>query len=324
MQVQDCIFFSGNKLNIEMISIENIKDLDKVMAGKKFDIVFSNPPYNDGLDLKILMENKIAFDEAVIIHPGMWFFDNKNIQAKFKKFKETFSFKKIATLWGNKLFNIKLFMPIVISHITTKPYNGKIEIIDHAFTHEVYEIESINDGTIYGKNIINVSRFIDSIKQYMKSHNGSILKNIFNSTKLRKNVVKFACIRGNVDDKNETISDDFWTMLCQDVKKNMPNETEVDFDNYKPACFLMWTFETQIERMNFINYCKTKIARFCLSYYKINSQLTRGETDLIPWLDFTQEWNDAKLCKEFGISEELWSYIDNFIPDYYDDYVSGF
>lgn len=36
------------------------------------------------------------------------------------------------------------------------------------------------------------------------------------------------------------------------------------------------------------------------------------------------KWNDAKLCKEFGISEELWNYIDNFIPDYYDDYKSGF
>ena len=52
--------------------------------------------------------------------------------------------------------------------------------------------------------------------------------------------------------------------------------------------------------------------------------VNRGELKLIPWLDFTQEWNDAKLCKEFGINEELWKYIDNFIPDYYDDYKSGF
>ena len=37
-QVKNCIFFSGKKLNIEMVYIENIKDLDKVMVGKKFDI----------------------------------------------------------------------------------------------------------------------------------------------------------------------------------------------------------------------------------------------------------------------------------------------
>ena len=34
--------------------------------------------------------------------------------------------------------------------------------------------------------------------------------------------------------------------------------------------------------------------------------------------------NDTKFCKKFEISEEFWNYIDNFIPDYYDDYKSGF
>ena len=76
MQVQDCIFFSGNKLNIEMISIENIKDLDKVMAGKKFDIVFSNPPYasakNVGLDIKILMSVLEVANESIFIQPSAW------------------------------------------------------------------------------------------------------------------------------------------------------------------------------------------------------------------------------------------------------------
>lgn len=75
MQVQDCIFFSGNKLNIEMISIENIKDLDKVMAGKKFDIVFSNPPYSTKLyvdiDIKILNSILKIANETIFIMPSM-------------------------------------------------------------------------------------------------------------------------------------------------------------------------------------------------------------------------------------------------------------
>ena len=32
-EVEDCVFFSGKNPNIEMISIENIKDLDKVLTG---------------------------------------------------------------------------------------------------------------------------------------------------------------------------------------------------------------------------------------------------------------------------------------------------
>ena len=91
MQVQDCIFFSGNKLNIEMISIENIKDLDKVMAGKKFDIVFSNPPYS-GIDLKILesMFSKNVADSFVWIAPIRWLQDPiaKYKRSTFNKFEK--------------------------------------------------------------------------------------------------------------------------------------------------------------------------------------------------------------------------------------------
>ena len=98
------------------------------------------------------------------------------------------------------------------------------------------------------------------------------------------------------------------------VEDNYP-ENEVNYQSY-----LLWSFNTENERQNFINYCKSKFARFCLSLRKVGSHLDRTEILYVPWLDFTQEWNDAKLCKEFGISEELWKYIDNFIPDYYDDY----
>ena len=73
-----------------------------------------------------------------------------------------------------------------------------------------------------------------------------------------------------------------------------------------------------------MNYAKTKTVRFLLSFVKNGPNVGRGEFEVIPWMDFTKEWDDKKLCEEFGISEELWQYIDNFIPDYYEDYVSGF
>ena len=73
-----------------------------------------------------------------------------------------------------------------------------------------------------------------------------------------------------------------------------------------------------------MKYCKTKFARIALATRKNSGHLDSSEIANIPWLDFTQEWNDAKLCKEFGISEELWNYIDKFSPDYYNDYESGF
>ena len=61
-----------------------------------------------------------------------------------------------------------------------------------------------------------------------------------------------------------------------------------------------------------------------MSFIKVGGHLDSGELEVIPWMDFTQEWNDKKLCDVFNISNELWKYIDNFIPDYYEDYKSGF
>jgi hypothetical protein len=90
-QVQDCIFFSNNKLDIELVSIENIKDLDNIMAGKKFDIVFSNPPYS-GIDLKILesMFSKNVADSFVWIAPIRWLQDPiaKYKRSTFNKFEK--------------------------------------------------------------------------------------------------------------------------------------------------------------------------------------------------------------------------------------------
>ena len=64
--------------------------------------------------------------------------------------------------------------------------------------------------------------------------------------------------------------------------------------------------------------------RFILSCIKVGGHIDSGELEIIPWLDFTQEWNDKKLCELFNINNKLWNYIDNFIPDYYEDYISGF
>jgi dTDP-glucose pyrophosphorylase len=43
----------------------------------------------------------------------------------------------------------------------------------------------------------------------------------------------------------------------------------------------------------------------------------RGELEIIPWLDFTQEWTDEKLYKEFNLTEEEIKFIEKHIPKYY-------
>ena len=33
-------------------------------------------------------------------------------------------------------------------------------------------------------------------------------------------------------------------------------------------------------------------------------------------MDFTKEWTDEELVKEWGL-EDMWDYIDSFIPEFY-------
>jgi hypothetical protein len=49
----------------------------------------------------------------------------------------------------------------------------------------------------------------------------------------------------------------------------------------------------------------------------MSKHIDNGELNNLPWLDFTQEWNDEKLYKYFDINQETQDYITNFLPDYY-------
>ena len=37
----------------------------------------------------------------------------------------------------------------------------------------------------------------------------------------------------------------------------------------------------------------------------------------VPWQDFTQEWNDEKLFKKYGITKEEIQHIYDILPNYY-------
>jgi site-specific DNA-methyltransferase (adenine-specific) len=87
--------------------------------------------------------------------------------------------------------------------------------------------------------------------------------------------------------------------------------------NVRKDAWLVWEFDTEQECDNYINYLRTDFARFLLSVLKNTQNNHYGEMDLIPWLDFTEEWDDDKLFKKFNVSQELQDYIKDFLPDFH-------
>mgnify|MGYP003298102586 CR=1 FL=1 len=298
---------------------KDVKVIEKAMAGKHFDIVFSNPPYNGNIDLKILQTVFDYADKAVFIHPSTFLLDKKFKTKIYNEVRNTNYLEKAILVWGNQMFNIGLFMPLTISVWNKEHDSNIVEVIDSAITNSKYTCD-VNNISVHGK-------YFQKIKHFLNCEN-NLQNNITDENELTDYSVKFALIRGNAMEE-DGYNDDFFSLIALNNVLNKCDSTFRLSESAKSHTgngknFPLFTFSSEEERENFFGYCKTKIVRFLLSLVKMNANIYSGELETIPWMDFTQEWNDKKLCEEFGIDEELWQYIDKFIPDYYEDYESGF
>lgn len=286
----------------------------------KFDLVFSNPPYNKNVDIKILNEIIDVADEFIVVHPSTWLIDLKNKTPLYKNFKKKIEnhLQDVELFNGNPIFNIRLFMPCVISHIN-KNYNGVVNVDNFKQQYQASDIFSI---TKFGQDWESlVKPFKDMIKEYIDANDGNLWQKFSNNktnsfVKEEGYLLQIPMGRGNEDKLSHTemVKEDFYGVFSNDLNeietKNKNQEISFNGGTY---CY----FDTEEERDNCINYLKTDFARFCLSIYKINKHIDSGELELIPWLDFKEEWNDEKLFEKFEVSEELQDYIRKFIPDYY-------
>jgi hypothetical protein len=282
----------------------------------KFDVVFSNPPYNRGIDIKILNEMLDITDELVAVHPSTWLLDLKNNTKSYIQFKQKISntTSSLELFNGNSVFDIQLFLPCLITHIN-KNHEGKIGV---NFFNEYYTVENIDDVTIHGKMWNDlVKPFYIKINEYLISHTNIWNYNI-KTINYDKHHCQLAAIRGTPNRSKGAVTmvlDDFYTMVMKNSDDNKGiRQPNLDKPGNPTPTF---EFNTEIERDNFINYLKTDFARFCLSLLKNNGHLSSGEMDLIPWMDFTEEWDDDKLFKKFNVSQELQDYIKDFLPDFH-------
>lgn len=284
----------------------------------KFDVVFSNPPYNANIDIKILNEIVDIADEVIAVHPSTWALDIKGKTKLFTNFVSKIDGKveSLEFFNGNPIFNIGLFVPCMITHINSKHNNEcQITLFDDKFT-----VKNLSKVTKFGSKWGTlISPFISVLQKHIEKH-GEVWSKRINSDTRDIDDSKFYCqlaaIRGHVNltSKNKHIvQDDFYTVLMKDAEQNKG----VRNLNVRKDGFIVFEFNTESEQINFINYLKTDFARFCLSIVKNTQNIHYGEMELIPWLDFTEEWDDDKLFAKFYVSQELQDYIKYFLPDYH-------
>lgn len=303
-----------SKLTKKTILNKKMKILLEGSKMKKFEYCISNPPYSNSMDLKIITELFPICKKMIIVHPATWILDMKKKYKLYKDFRKMIKgkVKSLKMFSGNSVFNIHLALPCVITEID-ESYSGKISV---DYFNDKFEEDSLENITKFGKEWKSIVKpFMEKIKEYISKYD-----NVWQHNKLEINSEKFHCqfspFMGNNDKGDKLIRDDFYALII----KNSQKGKGIDYPDLKAKGNLRPTFEfnTEKERDNFFEYCKTDFVRFCLAILKINKHLSSGEMELIPWLDFTQEWTDDKLYKFFKIDKKTQKYINGFLPNYYE------
>jgi hypothetical protein len=282
----------------------------------KFDVVFTNPPYTRGNDISIINSIFEYTNEFVIVHPSTWVLDLKGKTKSYSLLKQRCNnhVKSLDLFNGNIVFDIQLFVPCAITHVN-RSYTGKCHV---DYFGKTFSAENLEDITKFGDKWNDlVKHFYINMKTWCEN-NSSIWQH--NHTEIDDNLFncQISSIRGTPNrskSSRKMVLDDFYTL----INKNPEDCKGIRIkDINKPGNIIpVFGFLTEQERDNFVDYLCTDFARFCLSLLKNNPATSLGEMNLIPWLDFTEKWDDNKLFKKFAVSQELQDYIREFLPDFY-------
>ena len=302
-------------------------DLKNLMIGlnMKFDLVFSNPPYNDYDDIKILNEIIPIIKEFVIVHPCAYILKDGKQNATMNKFNTLIN-RKVSSIHFIDPFitfdGVLNPTPCVITHYDEKR-NTDIDVSYELksffnINDSNYVSKSIDDITIYGsKYLDHVLPFKQKIELYCEK-NGSL--NQIKQSKISLDNTKFYCqlpqIIGQVNrTKNFKgfYEHTFFTLMP------LSENTDVTLEDGlpKPSKKNNFVFNTNEELINFKNYLKTDFVRFCLSFKKFSKNLQTDSFNLIPLMDFTQVWTDEELFEHFKVTKEMAKLIREFLPDCY-------
>lgn len=285
----------------------------------KFDLTIGNPPYTKGLDIDIHKSLSNVSRRIVFVHPSTYLISHKrsSFQKQMKRI-DVSKFDSVHLFWGNALFNIELYVPVVVSRWSEDKSNKQVLVQDDAYTHGTY-LANYDEVHHYGKDYPRFLKWVNEKVMPMVETNGSIGSH--GSYEVSEEFgFKMSTMRGHppLDDGDCALKPDFYTILPasdEAVKSNFCSKGDSD-TSYKR----MFSFKTEVERNNFLTYLKTKAVRFNLSIFKFSNMLMRGELTQIPWMDFTKEYYDEDLRKLWLIDDDLWRIIDQKIPNYYKDY----
>lgn len=286
---------------------EHIKCYDTLATEdtNKYSIILMNPPYAKDLHKKFLLW---AWKHAIIvisIQPCQFLYKHSKLSnldrellTDARKYVDEIYIMNPNLIWKDHKFAspVAIFNSVAEEAITT---GNLIKVYDE-MTDDYYEVDNLGDIT---KQYNKLKDFNNSLNFFLclspdtlPSHEGLDPEKPW--------VVEIAKIRGHISEVNKDIydNDDFATVVMRNHKPSY------GLTESTKQCF---SFRTEEEANNFIEYLKTDFARLCLYKNKHGLHLDSSNMSSIPWLNFKKKWTDDELFTLIQTSNP------GIIPRYY-------
>jgi len=101
--------------------------------------------------------------------------------------------------------------------------------------------------------------------------------------------------------------------VITNTKKLYPGE--INTESY----ITIGVFDTEEELDNYNVYIKSKLPRFLLRQAVSSVNINREVFKFVPMLDFTEKWDDAKLYKRYGLTDDEIEYVEQTIRMHKED-----
>lgn len=299
----------GKSKNIDIHTFDDYVSgsLDKQIK-KSFCIM--NPTFGSK-GLKMIDKALGLSNRVIYVHPSNYLLDKKGRTKLYNDVKSKLEnhTKDIVMFNGNPVFNIRKYDPCAIVNYD-KSYNSDADIsyLGHHYIENIWNITVFNDSWVN----FGLDKFLQKMKLQTENENVWTLKTD-NLSRKTKYYCHIASVRGDHCNHPEVIHrDNFYTVTKPAIKENFGTT-----NRYNKTSPNVYAFNSNKERINFINYCNTFFVRFCVALLKNNQHLDKDVLSIIPIVDFKEAWDDEKVFDHFKVTKKLRKYIMNFLPDYY-------
>ena len=314
-------------------AIVSNEDYLTMVEDMMFDFGLINPPYHGkgNMDLQFILKLWQEIRKVLgALHRSNYLLSGNetpnSVELDMIKLVEEY-YTEILLIDGNKYFSKyakKDMFPTPLSMTTI----WKRKSPDIVVTSEYFDTSVSRTYTSVSDINIHVNPIADRIRKKIQKINKVSLLDMSTRNKRYKNkkgyYVTFPALGGHPPREFGKAHPDCYTLV---TKENEFNPEKVIFDNYDNLPGKrrggtgkrgIWVGSKQ-EAYNLFKTMKSKFYRIAFSFEKIGLNIWSGSMlKSIPYLDYTQEWNDEKLYKYADFNDEDIEYLQNFLGKWYE------